>query len=160
MASFLTTQSAGFGGYVGFFEPLRGSGKLRHLGARMEERMVRDGTRARGWYIECGGEEERNIFLRLGFRELDVHYQQPSLPGRNIEAPDRSLHLLYKPFGRVYPDVEQREIQKSEFLQAVREIYESIYDIPNPKECKAYRALEASIKADEFVSFKPTLPII
>ncbi|MDT5198830.1 MAG: hypothetical protein QOH34_352, partial [Mycobacterium sp.] len=119
-----------------------------------------DGTRARGWYIECGGEEERNIFLRLGFQELEVHYQQPSLPGRNIEAPDRPLHLLYKPFGRVYPKMGQPKIESSQFLQAMQEIFESIYDIPNPKECKAYRALEASIKADEFVSFKPTLPII
>lgn len=119
--------------------------------------MVRDGTQARGWYIECGSEEERDIFIRLGFRELDVNYQQPALPGRNIEVPDRFLHLLYKPFGRVYPDVEQPQIKKSEFLQALREIYQSIYDIPNPDECMAYRTLEESVKSDEFVRFKPTL---
>jgi GNAT superfamily N-acetyltransferase len=155
MASFLTMPSAGFGGYVGFFDTLRGSGKLRHLGARMEERMVRDGTQARGWYIECGGEEERDIFLKLGFRELDVNYLQPSVPGRNIEAPDRFLHLLYKQFGRVYPDGEQPQIKASEFLQAMREIYESIYDIPNPNECTAFNTLEESVKPDEFVPFKP-----
>jgi GNAT superfamily N-acetyltransferase len=159
MASFLTMPSAGFGGYVGFFEPLRGSGKLSHLGARMEERMVRDGSQARGWYIECDDEEERDIFLKLGFRELDVNYLQPALPGRNIEAPDRFLHLLYKPFGRVYADVEQPQIKTSEFLQAVREIYESIYDIPNPNECTAFNTLEESVKGDEFVPFKPTLSI-
>jgi hypothetical protein len=119
--------------------------------------MVRDGTQARGWYIECGSKEERDIFLKLGFRELDVNYLQPSVPGRNINSPERFLHLLYKPFGRVYPDAEQPQIKTSEFLQAMREIYESIYDIPNPTECKAFNTLEESVKGEEFVPFKPTL---
>jgi GNAT superfamily N-acetyltransferase len=159
MASFLTMPSAGFGGYIGFFEPLRGTGKLRHLGARMEERMVRDGTEARGWYIECDGKKERNIFLKLGFRELDVNYWQPSLPGRDIPALDHPLHLLYKPFGRVYPEMGPPKIESSQFLQAMWEIHESIYDIANPRESTTYCALEASVADGEFVSFKPALPV-
>jgi GNAT superfamily N-acetyltransferase len=159
MASFLTMPSAGFGGYVGFLEPLRGSGKLRHLGARMEERMVRDGTRARGWYIECGGRAERDIFLKLGFRELDVDYMQPSLPGRNIDPPSRSLHLLYKPFGRVYANADETPaIPKSAFLQAVREIYQSIYGIPNPDEHQAFIKLAESLGSAPDVKTKRLLP--
>ena len=159
MASFLTMPSAGFGGYVGFVEPLRGLGKLRHLGARIEARMVRDGTRARGWYIECAGRTERDIFLKLGFRELDVDYIQPSLPGRNINSPGRPLHLLYKPFGRVYGDAQQTMvITKSAFLQAIREIYQSIYDIEKPDEDQTFIKLAQSLSSDSAVKTKPLLP--
>lgn len=158
MASFLTMPSAGFGGYVGFVEPLRGSGKLRHLGSRMEERMVRDGTGARGWYIECDGRTERDIFLKLGFRELDVDYMQPSLSGRNIDPTSRSLHLLYKPFGRVYADADETTaITKSAFLQAIREIYQSIYDITKPDEDQTYIKLVESLGSVLAVKTKPPL---
>ncbi|MDT5350027.1 MAG: hypothetical protein QOH91_3314 [Mycobacterium sp.] len=159
MASFLTMPSAGFGGYIGFVGPLRGSGKLRHVGARIEARMVRDGTGTRGWYIESGGGTERDIFLKLGFRELDVDYMQPSLPGRNIDRPSRSLHLLYKPFGRVYADADETTaITKSAFLQAIREVYQSIYDIPKPDEDKTFIKLAESLASVPAVKTKPLLP--
>jgi hypothetical protein len=151
--------SAGFGGYIGFVEPLRGSGKLRHIGARIEERMVRDGAGARGWYMECGGRTERDIFLKLGFRELDVEYMKPSLPGRNIDGPSRSLHLLYKPFGRVYAYADETTaITKSAFLQAIREIYQSIYDIPKPDEDETFIKLAESLVSVVAVKTKPLLP--
>jgi GNAT superfamily N-acetyltransferase len=159
MASFMTMPSAGFGGYVGFFEPLRGSGKLRHLGARIEERMIRDGAGGSGWYIECGGALERDVFVREGFRELEVDYRQPTLPGRDIDTANRPLYLLYKPFGRVYACPEESlTIAKSKFLQAVREIYQSVYGIAAPERDETYVTLAESIRAEEFVRAKPLVP--
>lgn len=159
MASFLAMPSAGFAGYVGFTERLRGRGKLRWLAARMEERLVRDGTGARGWYLECAGDTELNIFERLGFRELDVDYTQPSLPGRDIDPPGCPLHLLYKPFGRVYRDVDKAPtIEKSAFLQAIREIYQSVYQIPKPDEDKTFLKLADSLQGSTAVKTRPLLP--
>jgi GNAT superfamily N-acetyltransferase len=158
VASFLTMPSAGFGGYLTLIKPLRGSGKLRHLAACIEERMVRDGTDARGWYLECDGPTERDIFLRLGFCELDVDYGQPSLPGAGADQPSRPLHLLYKPFGRVYRNAnDASRVTNPGLLQAVREIYQSIYDIPKPDESEAFIRLAESVQGEAVVKAKPVL---
>ncbi len=154
MVSFLAMPSAGFCGYVGFAEHLRGSGKLRQLTSRIEERLVRDGRAARGWYLECAGETERKIFLRLGFRELDVDYEQPALPARSAELPGRSLHLLYNPFGRVY-EGEATVLEKSAFLQAIREIYQSVYDIEKPDVDKTFIKLVRSLDNVTSITTKP-----
>lgn len=151
MASFLTMPSAGFGGYIGFDDSLRGKCKLRHVVARAEERMVRDGTAARGWYIECAGQPERDRFSTIGFSELDVEYIQPALPGRSSEPRTDPLHLLYKPFGRVY---EAPTITKSEFLQAIGEIYQSIYGIPDPDKNETFVKLAASLDGVEIIKPK------
>jgi hypothetical protein len=151
MASFLTMPSAGFGGYIGFVDSLRGAGKLRHIIARAEGRMVRDGTEACGWYIECAGETERNIFSKVGFSELDVEYMQPGLPGRSAEPRTDPLHLLYKPFGRVY---ETPTITKPAFLQAIRELYQSIYDIARPDEDEAFVKLAKSLDGVDIIKTK------
>jgi GNAT superfamily N-acetyltransferase len=151
LASFLTMPRAGFGGYLGFVQSLRGSGKLRHLMARMEEQMVRDSTGARGWYIECRGDTERDIFSKVGFRELDVQYSQPSLPGKTIEPPTRPLHLLYKPFGRVY---EAPTLTKRMFLAAIDEIYQSIYGVAEPDKDETFIKLQESLKSVTTVTTK------
>jgi hypothetical protein len=151
MASFLTMPSAGFGGYIGFTSSLRGAQKLRYVIARAEERMVRDGTEARGWYIECAGEPERTIFSKIGFTELDVEYMQPVLPGTSDEPRSDSLHLLYKPFGRVY---EAPTVTKGEFLKAIREIYESIYDIARPDKDEMYIKLVTSLDGVDIIKPK------
>jgi hypothetical protein len=143
--------SAGFGGYLGFTGALRGSHKLRHLLRRIEERMARDNTRARGWYIECHGERERDTFTKeeIGFHELDVEYRQPPL---SEGSDDRPIHLLYKPFGAVY---EPPTIEVSAFLDAIRQIYQSVYRIPaNEVETdKLFVALRHSLKDTQTVEF-------
>jgi GNAT superfamily N-acetyltransferase len=151
IASFLTMPSAGFGGYIGFADSLRGAKKLRHIVARAEERMVRDGTDARGWYIECAGETERNIFAKIGFCELDVEYIQPVLPGKSAEPRADPLHLLYKPFGRVYATPT---ITKSEFLQAMVEVYQSIYDIAHPDKNEVFAKLAKSLDGVDIIELK------
>ncbi len=152
MASFMTMPSAGFGGYLGFLPPLRGSGKLGHLLRRIEERMVRDCTHARGWYIECDGDLERDIFTKkeIGFHELDVEYMQPPLCKGGV---DRPIHLLYKPFGAVY---EPPTIEVSAFLDAIREVYHCIYSIPYEEldSNELFVALRDSVKATPTVKFK------
>ena len=128
----------------------------RRLVSRINEQIVgegehseRDGERARGWYIECDGETERNIFSRVGFWELNVKYVQPGLPGRDgIEPLTKPLHLMYKPFGRVY---EPPVINTPVFLRAIREIYQSIYGIAEPDDNESFFALRESLRETTIV---------
>jgi GNAT superfamily N-acetyltransferase len=132
MASFFTLPGAGFGGYVAFGPPLRGTGRFGALVARIEEQMVRDGRGATGWYVECdpGGPQGR-ILQELGFHEVAITYRQPTLPGGEPHATAGApvLRLLYKEFGRVYeaPQLSQRAL-----LSALRWIYRAVYGIERP----------------------------
>jgi hypothetical protein len=63
---------------------------------------------------------------RKCFWELDVKYRRPCLAGEG-DQPD--IPLMYIPFGRVY---EKPSIPRDAFLDAVREIYASVYDIAKP----------------------------
>ena len=111
-----------------------------------------DGTRARGWYIECDGEVERNLFEGVGFREVDVEYRQPLLPNTDVEPLVRPLHLMYKPFGRVYEN--SPTIETEAFLQAMREIYKSVYDI-EPDTDERFIKLRKSVLERPVVKTKP-----
>ncbi len=123
MASFFTLPSAGFGGYVALTGSLRGKGRLLPLLRRMEQRMVQDGSTNKGWYIECGENTDRSRFTRHGFREINVDYRQPLLPGaESTESAGEMLHLLYKPFGRVY---EGAELKVGDLLSALADILRS-----------------------------------
>jgi len=150
MACFITMPSAGFGGYLCFIGSLRGQRLLRPMIARIEERMVRDNASAKGWYIECAGEAERDMFLRMGFVELAVPYRQPRLPGNDDSGRERSLHLLYKPFGRVY---EPPCLSTGDLLTALRDVYRSIYEIQQPDQEPTFQSLARSLQGVEFVPF-------
>ena len=148
IASFTTMPSAGFGGYLCLIGSLRGAHLLRPMVARIEERMVRDNPEAKGWYIECAGEAERDVFLRVGFVELAVSYRQPRLPGNADLGRERPLHLLYKLFGRVY---EPPCLRTADLLAALRGVYRSIYDIRQPDEEPTFQSLARSLQGLEFV---------
>lgn len=148
MASFVTMPTAGFGGYLAFDRPLRNSGRLRHVIARIEERMVRDNPDSGGWYLECNTDINRETFAKVGFFELDVPYEQPATAASGSRTPALSLHLLYKPFGSVYrPPV----IPRDEFLTAVAEIYSVIYEVDAQSD-PSYRRLEESLGTTPTVS--------
>ena len=105
MAAFFTFPEAGFGGYLTLGGSLRGTGRLRLLIARIEERMLRDDLDARGWYAECRRDSPEAIVLtRVGFSEVALTYRQPRLEqaasAGTAESPE--LVLLYKEFGRRY----------------------------------------------------------
>src|SRR5204862_5379481 len=70
MASFFTLPTAGFGGYLTLDGSLRGTGRLRPLVARIEERMLRDDLDARGWYAECRRDSiQARVLARVGLSE-------------------------------------------------------------------------------------------
>jgi GNAT superfamily N-acetyltransferase len=115
MASFLTTKSGGVCGDLSFIDPIPGPDERRPLPARveriiralvprMEERMMRDALGACGWTIACSDETQRDIYLKLGFREADGSqrrsYEDPFVPGKISGSSAGPGHLLYKPFGR------------------------------------------------------------
>ena len=121
--------AVGFGGYVALGPPIRGTGRFRALLARIEERMVRDGLGARGWYIESAPEGvERDVFARMGFSAVPIDYRQPPLHGRpETEAP--RLALMYKPFGAVYAPAAPT---KRQWRAAVAAIFRVVYGLKEP----------------------------
>ncbi|MVU77531.1 GNAT family N-acetyltransferase [Nocardia sp. ET3-3] len=140
MVSFVTMPSAGFGGYLAFGPPLRGSGRLRPIIARIEERMIRDNPQARAWFIECATDLNREIFCKAGFFEVDAAYEQPgSADGRRLPL---RLHLLYKPFGRTY---EPPVIERAVFLEAIAEIYHVVYQL-DPETNASFARLTDSLR--------------
>jgi hypothetical protein len=153
MASFFTLRSTGFGGYLGLIPPLRGAGQLGYLLARIERQMVEDATGARGLYVECVGQLERDILVkpRIGFFELDVPYTQPAAAGVSPLAAE-PLHLLYKPFGRVY---QRPELSSTDFLDAMREIITVVYGVEDAESSPTYRQLQRSLAGRRWVPVVP-----
>jgi hypothetical protein len=141
MASFFGLPGAGFGGYLAFGPPLRGTGRLPLLLARIERQLVEDRTGARGWYIECERDGPAlDRFRRAGFHEVAVDYRQPDLrrsadPGEGIP-----LALLYKEFGAGYGDPS---VQVEQFLDALAHIYRAVYRVDAPGEHPLYRRITA-----------------
>ena len=62
--------------------------------------------------------------------------------GEEHRARTDPLQLLFKPFGRVY---ETPTITKPEFLQAMGEIYQSVYGITHPDKHETFVKLAASL---------------
>jgi hypothetical protein len=143
-------------------DPLRGTHKLRPLIAQIEERMLRDqgsglaSYRGRGWYVECAGEPEVEIFLKVGFFKVDLPYFQPP----SVAACERKLHLLFKPFGKSYASPR---IHAPELKEDIWEIYTEVYNIrdTNANECfnEFARAVDAALegKSSEASSDKKVL---
>ncbi|BAL24501.1 GNAT family N-acetyltransferase [Azoarcus sp. KH32C] len=141
MASFFTLPSAGFGGYIALGESMRGCGLLHLVMSRIEKRMMRDGTRAEGWFIECG-DDSAPVFLRAGFREVPLKYRSPVCGAGPSHQPGERLHLLYKRFGMT---TERVCITRPQLLAALSEILRDVYGIPEPHVHPCYRIAEKSL---------------
>lgn len=141
VASFFTLPSAGFGGYIVLAGALRGRGLLPLLIARIERRMLADGGRASGWFIECG-EDSAAAFLRRGFVDVALEYRPPAVGAAAPAAGPERLRLLYKPFGlacRASPPPPRR------VLHALREILRDVYGVAAPTRHPCYRLARASL---------------
>jgi len=138
LASFFTLPEAGFGGYVALAPPLRGTGRVPLLLARVETQMVRDRLGATGWFVECD-DHVLARFRRVGFHEVAIPYRQPPLrPG----GPAPALHLLYKVFGRAYaPPV----LTGAVLLAALRRIQTVVYGIERPEDDVVCREIARAI---------------
>jgi len=128
MASFFTLPAAGFAGYLTLGGSLRGTGRLRPLMARMEERMLRDDLDVRGWYAECGRDSpEARVFSHTGFSQVALAYHQPTLtPAAYTAADTPALALLYKEFGRRY---EPPRLARETFLDTLASIFRIVYGV-------------------------------
>ena len=142
MASFFSLPSAGFGGYLVLTGSLRGRGLLPLLVARIETRMIRDGTKAEGWFVECG-QESVAAFVRVGFAEVPLDYRPPPV-GESLPAsrPPEPLHLLYKRFG---PLRSPPVLEPAFVLRALREILRDVYGIAAPHRHPCYRVARRSL---------------
>lgn len=141
MASFFTLPSAGFGGYIVLAGALRGRGLLPLLLARIERRMMADGGRASGWFIECG-EESAAAFLRCGFAEVPLEYRPPAVGSAAPAGTPERLRLLYKPFGLA---CRPSHLEARFVLRALREILRGVYGLATPARHPCYRLARASL---------------
>jgi GNAT superfamily N-acetyltransferase len=141
MASFFSFPGAGFGGYVTFEGSLSGTWRTRSLLARMEQQMLQDREPddVGGWYIETDLAKKRSPFLRLGFWEVDIEYEQPPLSEQQVSL---QIRLFYKPFGRVYG---MPKVKCSDFLTAIAQIFRVVYRIDPPQQHPSYRKLAAQV---------------
>jgi hypothetical protein len=121
LVSFFSLRTVGFCGYVAFAGELWGAGRLRGLVARIEDRMLRDRSSARGWYVEVGPTTDAGPFLAVGFREIPVDYRQPCADG-----PGLPVRLMYKPFGRAYQPVV---LSAAEVSDDVEQIMATVYGV-------------------------------
>ena len=156
MASFFTFPDAGFGGYIALDGSLRGTGRLALLGARVEERMIRDAIGAIGWYIECAPELEP-LFARHGFYTVDLAYTQPPLPGGTLYSPQEAppLRLMYKPFGRNF---EPPKLSAQTFCDTMARVFHTVYGVESVLQSPFYRGLceQAESWPDAQVKFRAT----
>ena len=151
MASFFSLPSAGFGGYIALIPPLRGSGALPAVIARIEQQFIGDSASTVGWYIECAEERTAALFVAQGFSEIAVTYRQPPLRGEPLHGEGAApLHLLYKEFGARYaPPV----LSSADFTGALRDIWCFVYGIARPHDHPIYQTLATQAQAWNSVPF-------
>jgi Acetyltransferase (GNAT) family len=141
MTSFFSFPNAGFGGYIAFEGSLQGSWRTRSLLARTEQQMLQDRhpNNAEGWYIETDLTKQRSPFLRMGFYEVNIEYEQPPLTEMQASS---QIRLFYKPFGRVY---EIPKVKCDDFLESIAQIFQSVYGIDTPQTHPSYQKLATQV---------------
>lgn len=156
LASFFTFGHCGFGGYtcrklIRGIKPVSTSVAI----ASVEERMRRDNPTIDGWFIECsphGRKKPANLFYRHGFREVDLKYRQPRLPGTTYDFQKAPvLQLLYKPFGR---RLDQPRLSTPDFLAAMADIFHIVYDVRHPTSSPYHEHLRDQLFGKDQVPFR------
>ncbi len=142
LASFFTLARCGFGGYVVLDGSLRGRGILPLLVARIEERMMRDGAGADGWFVECGDESLAPL-RRAGFAPVGGDYRPPAVGADGNGGVER-LHLLHKPFGQT---ADRPALSRAFVLDCVAAILRHVYRVSGPRRHACYRRFAASLEA-------------
>ncbi len=150
MTSFFTFPGIGFGGYLAFCQALRNRGALLPAIRCIERAMMEDKLGAEGWFIECEADSKSAVgaerFRRTGFRELDLDYIQPPLPGAaRIADGDVRLVLLFKRFGADHglPPT----LGKEDFLRHMEWIFKVVYRMPSPLRSPFFERLKQQIAA-------------
>jgi GNAT superfamily N-acetyltransferase len=146
LASFFSLPGMGFGGYLALGDTLRGRGLLRMVIARIEERMCRDATGARGWLIEYAPDSDAaRAFARVGFRAIDLEYRQPPLrPSTTPDDDPALLALAYKPFGATSGAVP---LTRDALREGLRAVHCTVYGLEVPEGSPSFRALQAQMSA-------------
>ncbi len=144
LASFFSLAPCGFGGYLVLDGALRGRGLLRLLVARIEERMLRDGAGADGWFVECG-DASLEPFLHVGFARIAGDYRPPRVgAGAAAAGAAERLHLLHRPFGQPFGHARP---SRAFVLDSVAAILRHVYRVADPRRHACYRRLAASLEA-------------
>jgi GNAT superfamily N-acetyltransferase len=142
MASFFGLRECGFGGYIVLDAPLRGRGLLAPLVARIEARLMADGVRVPGWFIECG-EASAPAFRRVGFADVPLRWSPPTVGETRVPA--EPLHLLYKPFG----PVDARPVLDATFVRrALSAILRGVYGVARPSRSATWRLATSTLAVD------------
>ena len=139
MASFFVMPRFGFGGYLAFASPLRGSGRARILVKRVEEQIIRDEPDAVSHYIEClPDSSEEAVFLRLGFRRVPVRYiQPPTLDEEHFGAEEGpEITLLAKQLGC---DYALKPFSRDQVLQDLIGWLAGVYRLSDPEASETFR---------------------
>ncbi len=148
MVSFFTMKTIGFGGYIVWEPPLRGTNRTRLLLARIEEQMIRDESEVTGWYIECAPHsDEAAAFMKVGFVRVPVRYHQASLDYADQPRPSCSLGpnqwLLYKRLGSDYHPAPPSSDQ---VLIDITIILRDIYRVTAPEHTPVYQIAKESTR--------------
>jgi len=149
-ASFFAFPDFGFGGYVALSGSLRGKKYLRSIIALLEQRMLRDFPRSRGWYIECAP-ATAPVFAKLGFDSIALPYRPPRLDHASDAREMPPLILMYKEFGRRFA---APALATADLLEAVALIFERVYGLAKA-ECSSAVAELASAARRSGSEFAP-----
>lgn len=145
LASFFTFRNGGFGGYIVLSGALKAKGLLRPLVARIEERMIKDNTGAKGWFIECD-DTSMAPFVAAGFGRVPAMFSPPETRPPKRPAPVSKLHLLHKEFGSQAAGAPP---PLPVVLACVRDILQHVYRVTRPLEHDCYRMVERTWQAKE-----------
>jgi GNAT superfamily N-acetyltransferase len=145
IASFFGLPHAGFGGYVAFEPPLKGTHRLRLLIARIERRLIGDSESTRGWFVECAKSDAVAALSACGFYEVALTYRAPA--PRDAQP----IRLLYKEYGATF---EPPTLSRDTFVAVIGEIARFVYGTADEANVTAVVRDAAALSSDA-IPFEP-----